>query len=190
MPTTEESKPIDTAKSQFAEQPLPFPPVPESLAEKMQPFNEYIFSTRELEFGPYAAEVFVAEVRDGKPVDDYAVVGFDGHGSNSWAAHYFCVNGSLALFIQLEWGGAYTNEAEARASIETAFRFAGSLQGAMERATAQGKIAAGTRLVVSHSDFANSGWGWVEAGATESQWHEDGDVFAEVTDELTSLFQA
>ena len=190
MTTMNETQPIDQAEAQFAEQSLPFPPLPENFAGKLQPFGESVFSTRDLEYGPYSLESYSGEIRDGNAVDDYAVVGFDGHGMNSWAAHYFLVEGPLALFIQIGWGGAYTEEDEARADIEEAFNFAKSLQGAMQRAAAQGHIPAGERLVVVISDITESAWGWVKPGDVNTPWHDDGDIYAEVANALVTLFPA
>src|SRR5213593_2695569 len=45
------------------------------------------------------------------------IVGFDGHGTNSWAAHYDLIVKSLALFLQLPWGAAYTDPEPGRAEI-------------------------------------------------------------------------
>ena len=97
---------LQQARALFTAEGLPFPELPPTLAGQMQPFGELLFGTRDPETGPYALDVFRDAVYE-QPVTDYALLGFDGHGINSWALHYYLVQGPLALFIQLPWGGAY-----------------------------------------------------------------------------------
>lgn len=51
-------------------------------------------------------ELFFTELRT-TDVDDYLLMGFDGHGLASRAMHYYLVQGPLALFLQLSWGHAF-----------------------------------------------------------------------------------
>ena len=57
----------------------------------------HLCSTRPLDDAPYNLEVYSLEARENPSVPNYAVLGFDGHGINSWAVHYFLVEDALAL---------------------------------------------------------------------------------------------
>jgi hypothetical protein len=188
MTTSEDSVSIKACQAQFAEQDLPFPPLPEAFQHRLVPFNEWVFASRELEYGPYAADVYAHEVLSGEAVEDYALLGFDGHGINSWAVHYFLVQGALGLFVQAAWGGAYLDENAARETIQNAFEFAETLTHAMELAASQDLVPAGRRLVVLSSDFRPSGWGWSQSGQSDGVWHDDADMFQQLQDEVDSLF--
>jgi len=190
MAFTGTTHPLDQAKEAFAEQNLPFPPLPQALAERLQAFGNSVFTTRELDYGPYGLEAFSGSLLAGEPTDDYAVLGFDGHGINSWAVHYYLVQGPIALFIQIEWGGAYTDADEARQRVQTAFEWAGALQPALDAAASQGKIPAGTRLAAVYSDFAPSGWTWWKPGESEYDWHSEGDVITEAGNAVVNLFES
>ena len=91
-------------------------------------------------------------------VDDYLVVGHDGHGVNSWAMHYYIVRGPLALFLQTGWGGAYMDtEAEA---ADMAFRFSQArllVEAAESAAPEHGGRVAG-RYIVVDSAFTGGRW--------------------------------
>src|ERR1700719_2996338 len=94
---------IEQARALFAAEGLPFPPLPERFASALREESPHLFATRASEAPPYNLEVFSLEIQQDPAVPDYAVVGFDGHGTNSWAVHYYLVEGALALFIQLPW---------------------------------------------------------------------------------------
>ena len=153
-----------SAQQLFATEKLPFPPVPEQLARQLAAFSPTVFSTRDLQFGPYSMGAFQYEIAQEPTLADYAVVGFDGHSVNSWAAHYLLVSGPLALFIQMPWGGAYNDADKDRAEIEKMFAWARAMQGLMAQASALGKIPSGWRLAVAASRFGESGWRWLKAG--------------------------
>jgi hypothetical protein len=172
--------PIQKARQLFAREDLPFPPVPEALLLQLDEAGEGYFATKPIEFGPYNIEVFIKELVDGNAVPDYAVVGFDGHGINSWALHYFLVERDFALFLQLPWGGAYDDTEQSRRSICETFEWASAFQGLIERKRDSGKIPSGYRLVVVSSDFAARQWAWVPPSESRSEkeipWQSEGDV--------------
>ena len=178
---------LDAAKALFRREALPFPPLPERLAGRLYPAGTSLFATRELPRGAYAMGHLVSEVVTAQP-PDYAVVGFDGYGVNSWAVHYVLVHESLALFVQFAWGGAFVDHDAARRAVTDAFSFAESLQGALQRAAALGKLRPGRRLVVSLSDLGVSRWSWIGGtGATEPGW-ATGDVYGGVVQAVGALF--
>ena len=176
---------IDNARELFSVEGLPFPPLPDNLGARLRPFGEYVFTTRELDYGPYAMQPMVAEARESVPVSDYAVVGFDGHGVNSWAVHHFLVRGPLALFMQFAWGGAYMDAELGRRLIDDGFAFSQSLQDTVWRAEREGRMPVGRRLVVSVTDIGESGWGWIRP-REEAEWH-DGAAYEEIDAAVRTL---
>jgi hypothetical protein len=153
-----------SAQTLFATEALPFPPVPGHLTASLSQQGQSWYATRALQSSPYNLEHFLMELDKQPDLTDYAVVGFDGYGTNSWAVHYYLVSESLALFIQLPWGGAYTDPEPARADIAAMFEWATQLQERLQRAGALRKIPKGTRLEVAASGFGRSGWRWLRAG--------------------------
>jgi hypothetical protein len=111
MKSATSPSPADEARESFARERLPLPPLHEHLAARLAAAADRVFASRQLAYGPYSLGPFLHELETGDP-GEYAVVGFDGHGMNSWAAHYYLVQPGLALFLQLPWGGAYHDPAE------------------------------------------------------------------------------
>jgi hypothetical protein len=167
---------------------LPFPPMPAPMAAKLSEIHPHVFATRAFEDTPYDIEVFENAAFGTEPIDDYALVGVDGHGFNSWALHYFLVENGLALFLQLPWGGAFGDPEKARANIVAAFDWAGAFQDRVHKARAAGQIPAGWRLVVVVSRYAEPGFGWVSPnGEGDSQWTATQDVWEAVDTALARL---
>lgn len=133
---------------------LPAPPLPAGFAQTMRVLGPGVVGTREDAPGPYGLSWFLRELEE-KPVADYLLAGHSGHGSNSWAIHYYLVQAPLALFIQIPWGGGYMDNALAGARVRRAFAEAAAL------ITAKGldDLPAERRLVVVASDLAGSAWG-------------------------------
>jgi hypothetical protein len=174
----------------FAAETLPPPPVPVDLAARLEMIDRFLFATPGGEVRPYALGAFTAPIRAGRTTENYAVVGADGHGTNSWALHYYVVEGPLALFIQLPWGGAYGDAEADRTAIATAFRWARGMQSGVRQARDDGKIPAGWRLLAVLSGFEASGWGWVPAPAGSNQiWHADGNVVLESARAVVDLIK-
>src|SRR5262245_19874489 len=88
----------EKARALFAGEDLPFPPLSSDLAAELREVGPGIFSTRPEESSPYNLEIFSLEAQSAPAVSNYALVGFDGHGINSWATHYYLVDDALALF--------------------------------------------------------------------------------------------
>ena len=120
-----------------------------------------VFSTRPLTTNPYAIEHYIEEILGGSVSDDYAVVGFAGYGINSWAAHFYLVRGALALFVQVPWGGAFTDADDSRAELARLFDWAGGLLPQLQACASARRIESGERLLVVASRFVEPGWAWV-----------------------------
>jgi hypothetical protein len=186
------ASPIEQARSQFASEQLPFPEIPYHLAQRLRAVGEHLFTTAKTEMGPYMLGAYSGPVLDNADHEDFAVIGFDGHGINSWAVHYYLVERGLALFLQRPWGGAYTDPDEARAPVEQAFAWAARLRAAVKQAVDAGLIPAGWRLAVVLSAFGSESWGWVPSpspGFDDLDWHADGDVQQDALRAVTDLIE-
>jgi hypothetical protein len=173
---------LDEAQQQYQRAGLPLPPIPAQFVDQLKTIAPWVYGTRPDQSELYYIDVFVDEAMAGN-VEDYVQFGHSGRGTNSWAIHYYLVSGSLALFVQVGWGGALTEpEDNARATIKLKRLMAESeqLQQAVEQATARGKLSAGQRLVVIVSTFYGSQWLMKDWSSPENAppiqpWHESND---------------
>jgi hypothetical protein len=173
MAESQSQSAVERARALFAAQRLPFPSLPANLAARLRQQGEFIFTTIDHQYSPYAIHYYAEPLIRGGDSDDYAVIGFDGHGLNSHAVHYYLVEGSLALFIQRPWGGVYMDPETFRPLIERAFKLAGELREKMAFAHRMGLVFPGRRLIVvlSMSD-TYCGFGWLPAGEQSIVWHQ------------------
>lgn len=183
QPMTESMNPpalFLTPQALFDGERLPFPPVPAPLAASLRQHDRTVFTTRALKARPYHLDPFLHEVEAQPDMPAYAVVGLDGHGFNSWAAHYYLVDDAVALFIQLPWGGAYVDPEPARAEIADLFDWAAKLQSKLRLASEQNKIPKGWRLQVAASRLGHAGWRWLVAGRDNAAtpWNPAGGMKA------------
>lgn len=181
----------NTFQSLFMGEKLHIPPLPEHLAACLQRQGKTLFATKPLRATPYDLARFLEEVETDPETPAYAVVGFDGHGINSWAAHCYVVSDAIALFIQLPWGGAYLDPDLARAEIADMFDWAATLLPKVQSASEQQKIPNGLRLQVVASRFGRAGWRWLAAGADNGavEWNPAGGMKATIlktVDEILS----
>jgi hypothetical protein len=165
--TTQDSAPLHHAKALFEHDQLPFPYLPMALSSALAEHSPTIFSTRPLSDTPYDLSAFLSELASNPAVPDYAVIGFDGYGYNSWAVHHYCVQPGLALFIQLPWGGAFANADADRAAIIRMFSWAQGVMLQLAQLQQQGLIPGGWRLLVIASTFGQSGWAWLGPAASD-----------------------
>jgi hypothetical protein len=154
-----------TPQALFGAETLPAPPVPAHLAGLLRPQGRAVLASRPLPASPYDLEHFLSEIEADPCMSGYAIVGFDGYGTNSWAAHYYLVDHGLALFIQLPWGGAYLEPGPARAEIADLFEWAASLQSKLQLVHQRQLMPEGRRLQVAASRFVCAGWRWLVDGA-------------------------
>lgn len=171
------------AQALFQTEGLPWPPVPEELAARLASQGDYVFATRQLPTGPYGLEFYRAEVLARPEPPPYAVVGFDGHGINSWAAHFFLVVPGLALFVQIPWGGAYADPQASREDIARVFTWSSKLQARLTQCVQTGCLGEDERLVAIVSRFVQPGWAWVSARASANstiEWKSGQDMMAAI----------
>jgi hypothetical protein len=163
--------PLEKARAAFADQTLPFPPIPEGLGAQIRAFGTYTFGTRPPQRPLYDIETFVADAVSGE-IDDSVMFGIDGHGMNSWAAHYYLVFKHLALFLQFPWGGAYVDTESARADITSAFATVAAMLSREQQAPVG--LMSGRRLVVVQSSFTMARWVWADkTSANTIDWQYD-----------------
>lgn len=183
-------EPLEGAKQLFAKEGLPFPPIPDDLAPHVDEIRPWVYGTRADIPDLYRFELFVTEVED-EDVPDYVVFGHAGHGFNSWAIHYYAVHGSLALLLQLPYGGAQMDNRQMAEDMAPVFAAAGDLIWGVEEATAAGRELPG-RLTVAGSGFYGSRWTWLEGTGEERQpdqiaWHESSSVLDALSDAVEAL---
>ena len=174
------------ARALFAAEELPFPPVPGHLEGLLRPAGPAWFATGPVASSPYGLEDLLARAQGGNT--DWAVIGFDGHGVNSWAAHCYVVIRALALFVQLPWGGIYTNPARARQDIAAMFDWAARLQATLARAEAARHVPPGLQLQVVASRFTPARWRWTggeRVGA--APWNPPAGMLATILSEADCL---
>ncbi|MEB3355620.1 MAG: hypothetical protein VKK04_02655 [Synechococcales bacterium] len=173
--------PLGKAQALFATEGLPFPHIPAEMHDTFCLLAPWVYSTRTDIPDPYGIAQFVEEVST-QPVADYVVLGHTGHGINSYAMHYYLVRGSLALFLQIAWGGAYTDNDKAVEKMATAYAQAEQLAAAIEAA----KLSPSERLIVVISDFYGSRWTHLDGTKdpkvfrTDVDWQTDRNVLQKV----------
>ena len=151
----------------FAGESLRPPFVPEALTAAFSQRETAVFGTRDPQEGLYAFGHYVSELGQAE-LEDYLLLGFDGHGMASHALHYYLVCGPLAVFIQLNHANPFVDEAIGRRRIDGTLGLVERLFDALMRAERADRLPAGKRLVVVDSDFTSGGWGWVSAGEAPS----------------------
>lgn len=149
----------------FKQENLALPPIPEVLRDVLRQTGPNAWSTRGAVLPFDALERHISEARANG--DDYAEVGFLGHGINSWQLCCNIVHGPMALFLQCRWGNAYDDAERARRRIQGVMGLATRLEQDLA------KLApTGDRLIVCFSDHFPSRWQWTREGGN---WHQDGD---------------
>jgi hypothetical protein len=133
---------------------LAFPFVPEELASQMKKLGRWLYSTRQIEMSPYNLQHYEEEIGRSR-VRDYAIIAHAGHGVNSYAIHYYLVHGSLAMLLQLAWGGVYMDPKVEATKILDCFAIADRL---VQAAALTPKLKRSDRLLLVGSDLYGSYW--------------------------------
>lgn len=191
-----------TAQALFDGEGLKQPPVPAHLVAKLRQQKKMpmVFATRRrLSEPPYDIrhhvhefESKLAAAANPDRMTEYAVVGIDGHGWNSWATHCYIVSAGLALFLQLPWGGAFDDANEDRALIADMYEWADQVQSklaAVHQQQQRRRRPPKLWLQVVGSRFGDSGWRWLEVGTDcrAVPWNDAGGMKAAILDDLDRL---
>lgn len=152
---------IEVARVIFEKEGLQFPPIPTPFDEQFQLYGSWFFGTRyDLPASPYMGiQRFIEEFEQGH-APDYLIVLHDGHGFNSWGMHFYLVQGPLGIFLQLPWGGVYTNAEIASEQIAHCLDSAQRLINAAREATLRGQLTPATlvTLVISFRLLNRATW--------------------------------
>lgn len=171
---------------------LVLPGLPAALAAQMRERAPGIYATRALEAPPYALQAHVGALLRSAQPGDFAVVALDGHGVQSWAFHFYLVDGPLALFIQLPWGGAYSDATTARTEIERVLAWARPLPQRLAELQQQGHLQPAQKLLVVLTRFSESRWTWVQPTAAAGQdiaWRASARMLGDIDAHLDHLQQ-
>lgn len=156
---------LDQMKTRFAKAGLPIPPRLDEFGNAWLQINKDAIATCAPVATLYDLHAFLNEA-EAADSPDYAALGFDGHGVNSQALHFYIVRGPVAIFLQLKWGNVFDNVSDQLNRIEGAFSLANQLLERSSVAYAEGRFPPGQRMIVKVSDFSESGWHW--AGQPDS----------------------
>ncbi len=150
---------------------LRLPPVPPALAAELIEQDEWQFGTQEVDLTDRAG--FLADARAPQAL---AQVGFGhvGHGVNSWFLCYRLIEGPLAVFVRLGFGGVY--DPDPALSLRGANAVTAAVGRLLDAAAAGGRFAPAQRLVVVLDEVAGSGW--EVAGPQGRAWENSDDPLA------------
>ncbi len=183
-----DSPALEEARRHFAKVALPFPFIPAEMRQVFTKVDEWVYGTRSDIPWLYDIRRYVLEAAT-KPVGNYLLLGQAGHGIQSWAMHYYLVRGPLALFLQIAWGGAYTDKSEAAHEMSTRFAQTEELIQAIEVAQRQGSFQPDERIIAVFSEFYDSFWARIFGTQDRESflggtWHQDEDVLRAVLSEV------
>jgi len=147
----------------FGDEGLVRPPVPERFQKRLRVIQDWCFATRKID--PMAMYMFEMDINKmlTKGRRDYVAFCHSGHGANSYALTYHLVDGPLAIFAQVGWGGVYSDGVSATRAANALFGRCQDLISASPRAQARGVTRTPGRLVVIESEMRGAlAWGWLE----------------------------
>jgi hypothetical protein len=148
---------FERAASLLRGEGLNMPAIPAALRPRFVKRHAWCFSTRTLPVSPYDLQFYVDETRTGS-APEYALVAHAGHGSNSYAMHYFLVDRRLRLFVKIGWGGVYMDKVESTALVNECFELAGKVVQSVREGGKTRRLSAADRVTVIASDFDESVW--------------------------------
>ena len=148
---------VTKAKALLNSVGIDFPPLPRNLASDFKQREKSCFSTRPVTLSPYRFDEYVREGTTAH-VQDYMLIGHAGHGANSYAWHYYLVNGPLRLFLQLAWGGVYMDEDRATRTVNECFALVSRLFTAVQEGRDGDHLRSNEPLIIAGSEFYGSYW--------------------------------
>jgi len=153
---------------------LPLPPIPARLVPQLRKVEEWVYSSRPLEWSPGDALFYLHEALRRRP-PDYVLIAHAGVGLNGWALHYFLLYGPIAVFLQMPWGGARLESDVAVSQIGARFAAVARLISSAPR------VPAGERLVVSENLRHGVRWARGPSGGSyrDFDWYEADDPVSE-----------
>jgi len=143
------------------------PPMPDAAEARLKERAEWCFSTRAFKESPYDLRHYARKAIAGAS-PDYVLVARVGQGVNSFAMHYFLVQGPLQVFLQIAWGGQVGHE-RSTALVNECFASAHELVAVVPQALRAARLAQAGRLTVVGSDLVESFWEVAAPGERASQ---------------------
>lgn len=146
----------------LSEAGLAMPPIPEDLQTKMYRVRRWCYATRDVDvLEMYRFDNYLVEATSEAP-EPYFAFSHAGHGINSYAINYQAVIGTLALFVQVPWGGGYMDKKRQAAAVARMFGRCADLLSVVP------DEKEGPRLLVAVSDLrGHRVCGWVPSGMDE-----------------------
>ena len=171
----------------FAEVGLAEPPVPHRFERRVRVIAPWCFATRPVDpMAMYFFDQYVMEVFSATP-QDYVAISHAGHGANSYAINYHLVDGSLAIFAQVGWGGVYDDATESGQQVNDLFLRLSRTLAAADAARTRWLARRGGRLVVIESLLrGKSAWGWLDPSLSRQavrSWLEARSLAAVTSDD-------
>ena len=171
MDNTTGDQALQEARRLYDANHLPFPPIPTELAQRLVRIGEWLYGTRRDLPSPYLTEKYIHELREGVDTD-YVVFGHAGHGTMSYALHFYLVQGPLALFLQHSWGNADSDPARDVETIARDYALADQIIRAVPKAAS---LRLPQRLVVYYSNLRmESRWALWAPGSEDPVWNYTG----------------
>ena len=147
---------LEDARAFFADEAVPFPPIPERLAPRVAPVRPRDWGFGGPDVHLIAREDFVQAAESDATVE-FLRFGRDGYSFTSEAVCYYVATGSVAILLQFRWGGYQFDLAESAEALREIWAGAAKL---LELADAPGP-----RVVVYRSFFDLScRWARLEGG--------------------------
>jgi hypothetical protein len=162
------------ARRQFEVQGLPFPHIPQEMEAGFRRLNEWVFGTGHHGRGLYDIDQFIMDALN-RPMEEFLLLGQAGRGIQSYAMHYYVARYPLYLFLQIAYGGAYTDSGEAIESMKRSFGQAESLIKNLPGAVRRGVLGPDERWVIADSDLYGSSWIRVNCPDPQDNGHKELD---------------
>jgi hypothetical protein len=145
------------AQDHFQAHGLPFPYIPQEMRGDLRRLNQWMFGAGHNGRGLLDIHDFKADAL-ARPDRAYVLLGQAGYGINSYAMHFYLARNPLYLFLQIAYGGVYTDSDEAIESMKLRYDLAEWLIKNLPGAVRRGAFGPDERWVIVESDFYGSSW--------------------------------
>jgi hypothetical protein len=161
---------LSDARAYFADEGVPFPPVPDHLADRVERRGG-----REWGFGgpdvPLIDREAFLEAVVADPAVEFLRFGREGYSETSQCVCYFVATGRVAVLLQVQWGGYDFDLAGSAERLRATWAGVGRLLELVD--------APGPRVVVERS-FLDLSKGWALLTDAGPEWHAaEQDLLAE-----------
>jgi len=148
---------VTKAKTLLNNVGIDFPLLPGNLVSDFKQREKSCFSTMPVTLSPYCFDEYV-RAGIAAHIQDYMLISHAGHGANSYAWHYYLVNGPLRLFLQLAWGGVYMDKDRTTRTVNECFALVSQLFSAVQQRSDADRLQSNDPLIIVGSEFYGSYW--------------------------------